>query len=239
MSLCDVLIGESEALLASDSEAITPEGQRGSVSKSFALPHFGAVICGRGQAGFLQAVYGAANLTPAGSFDELADNLPAQLAATFGSLVPNLRALLKHDVPELVAEQQVVLVGWSESLDRIRGVLFQQETREAGFIAHEIEGLMAAPYDDRLEGLRDALLGAGAVGSPAASRAMKQLARAQVQLARETDPALPCGGRLVLTYLSKGRIEIDAGAFLTPSPVVLAGASASMRTRFSSQVTEV
>lgn len=100
-----------------------------------------------------------------------------------------------------IAEQAVLVVGYSSARQRFIGRAFDQVEASAGFVQSDPGQRYVAPWDEELAGLQ-----------PDTDASMIKLARAQVRLFRRKRPEIAVGGRLICAHLSqRGRsMSIEA-----------------------------
>jgi hypothetical protein len=134
MSLLNVAVQAESAQIYFDTASAPVDGcpagllagfgsARRSVAKGFAVPSRGVFIAGRGNPAFLSLVAMSVLVTPGEGFDDLIALLPGYLRQRRADLCSMLRAA-GVDVEGPAVENEVAVVGWSESAGEMRGVIF-------------------------------------------------------------------------------------------------------------------
>jgi hypothetical protein len=195
MSILNAWAERETALVAVDSEALGPNGERMAAEKLFALPLSRAVFSGRGDAGFLTMV--ALALATGGhksrSLDYLAGLLPALLPVLARSY-PQVAAAQGMPLDRL-PPQTVVLVGWSDTAQRMRLCEFEIE---GDAVAHATPAHHVAPWDASIDHLTKARTVPDII----------DLAEAQVRLMRERAPDAAAGGTLTVAHITRHSITV-------------------------------
>lgn len=189
MSIVNVWLEPSVALVGVDTDGLDAAGVRRNVGKLFPIPHAGCVLAGRGESRFLGCI--AAALCNVGEdFDDLASSLK-QLA---DQSVGEFRQM--GAVPEGM-RLELVLVGFSWMRNRMAGIELQLEPGAAQFVEEEIELEHVAPWHESLTGLP----------SPSSPANMAVLARAQARLLRSMGPNVAGGGKLIMASIERHQMR--------------------------------
>lgn len=194
MTILNAFVTSDLALLGVDTDAMMPDGTTYQVCKLITLPQLGAVVAMRG----LDLMMMAASpvfVGFKGTFDELVKLMPEIIEASEKYCLEN------HEVADKVLGSNFVLVGYSESAERMIGHAFERKT-EGG----EIQVLNDFPQFFAPFWSREDL--------PAGIRADKDgmiaLAKSQCQLARERGPDdFPAGGRFFIAEVRRHSILIE------------------------------
>lgn len=194
MSILNAFVYDDHALVGVDTEAMLADGSTQQVCKLIVAPQLSAVAGFRGL-DYLQMVIAPAITGFKGTFDQMAEHMPA-----------NLEHAIKHCQEQFGAEGDslvfdVVLVGWSESAQKMTGHAF---IRKAG--SDEIEAFHGhptyiAPLVDMDEARRMGISGDRA--------GMATLALHQCQLIRREAPESSGGGRFFIAEARRNSISIN------------------------------
>lgn len=189
MSLCNVWWSPERVLVAVDTEASELGGPAQCTSKLFPLVHANMVITGRGYIGFAAGIW-AKCVRLARDADETFDAMPEMLTQNFDEMAA------RPDAPDDIDQCESVACGWSPRHQRMLCRAWLQESRESGFVCHQLgPGLtsLVAPWPADRPELR--------IGGD--DTAMSRAAREQVRYVREHFPSMPIGGRLVVAELTR------------------------------------
>jgi len=199
MSLLNVWVSHATARVVVDTEGRTDEGEYFELSKMVALPHANAVIAGRGINTFLAMVVEALQLRKAPSFDAMAEQMPAVLQTVTGYLKT------QSDIPhEVIHDQEIVLVGWSNWLMRMNAIAYASKTA-AGFVETEFSKMYYSPWLDSW----------GVRLFAATNEQARVFSQEQIVHALALDPTAPIGGRLLLAELTRDDCRISTLARVT------------------------
>lgn len=192
MSLLNVHVNERRALVAVDTDGITPEGDHYDIAKMLPLYHAGVLFACRGDRRFLHDVFKLFYLAAAPcGYDEIVSHMPIACADAIASWNAEGGASTPY---------QVVVVGWSSAEGRMRGRIYTGNTGDtAGFDCSELgarvipwEFPQAAPVPDSVDVIRE-------------------LASAQAPWLRAKGAA--GGGRLLVAEVTRDSINVrDHGA---------------------------
>jgi len=192
MSLLNAWVAPTAAVLAVDSIAARADGSPYACAKLQPVPHLGsAAIACRGQAAFFQGLTLRALGAGIASFDELLELMPGLLEELIEQMPPHLLV----NAPHVSSGNVVVVAGWSEEREVMRGQQFVQRAEGEAFSAEDFTTLLA-PWPPALQHL------------PTTSAAVESIARAQVQWMRSTYPGAACGGKIVICRLTRAGIEL-------------------------------
>lgn len=201
MSLVNVWISPTRAMVCVDTEAQTETGEYIECSKMLSLPHANVVIAGRGQNAFMNVLFSLLHMSPAASFDALDDAMPAALATATAYLA----GMKDMQFSRSIYEQEIGLVGYSREVGAMYCRVYQSKD-ESGFVDHDIDQAYLSPWD-------------GAWGQPAFQATTPEHARIisteQVANALAMHPVQPFGGRLLLAELTKDGCRISTLARVT------------------------
>lgn len=199
MSLLNISIAPTRALIGVDTCGQMLNGQLVHTSKMIPLVHAGVVFAGRGELKFLNFVYHLCH-TPCW-FDGIAHDMEVVLAMAYREMLA-ATAAAGLDAAITEAPNQIAVVGWSRERNCMAGFNYMQVDREH-FAREEIKGGLLSPGDIPVEHHEH-------VNSEAA---MLRVARAQVAFCHRRYPGKPIGGRLLVATVEPGRLAInDAGS---------------------------
>lgn len=187
MSLLNVHVNEVRALVAVDTDGITPAGEHYDVAKMLPLYHAGALFAARGDRRFLHDVFKLFYLASAPcGYDEIADHMPMACASAIASWNAEGGAPTPY---------QVVVVGWSKADGRMRGRIYTGDTGDAeGFDCGEL-GARVIPWDfERTAPVPDSV------------DVIRELAREQAPWLRAKGAA--GGGRLLVAEVTENSIKV-------------------------------
>lgn len=201
MSLVNVHIAHDRALIATDTlsglMACGPQMDVGELhmTKCALLPHVNVAMAHRGDAMFATMAFSALTLAAHRDFDGIAEIMPDLLA----SLVPQAMAARKQIIGvEAFPGAEIILVGWSPTLGRFEGVRWVRWPQDKAFTASRIGKALMLPDAEWAQ----------TPDPPDTSAKMERIARDQVAYVRREHHGLPCGGRLMLTELTRDAITI-------------------------------
>jgi hypothetical protein len=160
------------------------------------LPHLNAVLAGMGACQFMGMVLPSAWM-PVDTLDQLIAEMPARLAeawATFASFNEAYRA----NPGEPASHQQIILVGWSASLQKMRAVSYEQTNPQRGFVEQEILGRFCAPWAPEFADI--------------APGDIMQLVRRQVEHIRRERPNDAAGGALIMAHVTRRSVTTSTAA---------------------------
>jgi hypothetical protein len=205
MSLINVFLTPSKALIAVDTQASDPAAEGFiSVDKMVHFPRLNVVMAGRGTQGFLLVLSIMVPQFRGSNFDSLAKAMPGIFDDAYNAMIASQP---KGTDPSSFANQEIVLVGWSGMLNRMRALVYAKREPGADIGVTEIEdpGYMM-PWEDRW--------GAPPEGSD--RRAMIDLSLAQTRYVKQESPGTAMGGRLMLAELTRHEMSFNAAAELSP-----------------------
>ena len=199
MSIVNLYAGETSAWMAVDTEGRTPEGCVYNCQKMIPLIHLNAVMAGRGKAVFLPMAYSYAAWSCL-EFDDLAVEMPELCRKAFQDVS---RANLAGGAAAHadIANQAILLLGWSQWRQSFVAVEYLQTSESDGFAAREVGPAYFSPW---VEGMQ-----APAFADPFDRDAIRRLADMQVRLIKERAPGAAGGGRFILADLSMDRMQIE------------------------------
>lgn len=191
MSLLNVWVSPERALIAVDTDAITPDGQHFGMSKLLVLPHAETVFAFRGDRRFMHDLFGRFYLARC---DVDLDAIMSGMGEMLASVILGLR-----QAGEAPLSYEVAVVGWSASEARVRGFWCTGRTDEDDWDLEEITSARVTPW--RLPNLRMTPNVEG----------MRELAVQQAEWLRADGDA--GGGRLLVAQLTRREIIVrDEGA---------------------------
>jgi hypothetical protein len=202
MSLLNVSLQLEQALVAVDTQAVAPaDGTWAHLSKLLLLPHLNAVFAFRGAQPSFNTLFMMLHMSVWENLDEMLDYLPSMLPGAVEAAKAAVQTDPRFAPPDLavLAEFQLVAVGWSPREGRMVGRLFTQTPPAVGFVAEEIKDYLVAPSDGSIEDLPD----------PDTPAEMERVARAQVSLIKATDPNKSGGGKLILAAINRRTVTIS------------------------------
>ena len=199
MSLINVFLSPSQALIGVDTEAVNHRtGEFMVANKMIHLAHLNVVMAGRGTQGFLLVLFTMASQIQVEDFDSLANVMPLTIEGAYNAIGAH-----KAGDPDLhfSDEQEIVLAGWSALHGRMRAVCYRRNSP-----AHEIEiieiedpGYMM-PWSDKW----------GEPPEGDGRRGMFDLALAQTKNAKRESPGVAMGGRLLIAELMRGGMSFTS-----------------------------
>jgi len=196
MSIIAANIGAARALVVTDTEGITENGEKFDVSKSVVVPHLGAVAFFRGYAA---TVGGVAFSLPAfpGTFDDLATAMPQILANAQQAAQVQFLYTTKGKPPIDFTDVEVLLVGHSQQNDRITAHVYKSKDSKKTFsFEHhtDVKTCLApgVPIPDGVGGEMNGLL---------------TLAQAQCDLIKADYPGKAAGGRFLAFEITKSGVS--------------------------------
>jgi len=191
MSLLNVWVSPTRALLAVDTDAEMTGGMRISISKVVPLPAHRMVLACRGDLilfnQLVAFVHGSG-----GGVDELRHSIPVMA----DHLVTQLEAM--HNGQYRFREAEFALLGWSEADQCIRGFAIVRMPSDAAFQVSAIEPWRIGPNADWKH----------LPPPPDCAETMEALARDQVRYMRAHHPDAPIGGRLLLAEIETTAIGV-------------------------------
>lgn len=204
MSILNVMIQPTRALVAVDTRWSAPSGASGETCKMRYLCHMNALLAGRGTYDLLGIAEGQCAF--AGDFDAAADVLPAALPK-FIEQIRTVRASIGLDsFADLIGGQEIVLVGWSARKGRMLGMNFVKAPGQPNFTSETI--------DD------DWIIGPGGLPEdmpdPNSASRMQALAHKQMQIVRAKGLEAQFGGRLIVAELTRRGLTVVPRGDLEP-----------------------
>lgn len=139
MSLLNAWVSPERALIAVDTDGITPGGPHFGMSKLLPLVHAQTIFAGRGDRRFLWDLFSRYHLANADvDYDVIVDSLPQLLASVIAGL--------RQD-GHIPFGYQFAIVGWSPAQQRVCGRWYVGRTDEDGYDVDEL-GARVAPWQD-------------------------------------------------------------------------------------------
>jgi hypothetical protein len=197
MSIVNMAIRDDAAILVTDSGGLVDQRQR-KISKVCTLPHFPAVISGRGASLVTSLVYMYVN-EKAETFDEaivLMPHIIRHAMETVRGVYPPIELSVLKGI-------EIMLVGWSAAEDRPAGYAWTKYGLESDIVRHVCYGAFFAPGGSEVQTRYDAALQRGEQAT------WLTLARIQREVVLEQEPHLAGSGPLLQTRITKDRIVID------------------------------
>lgn len=205
MSIMNVWLERSHALVGVDTAAKSLEGQTGQMSKLVPLVHLNAVIAFRGCALFAAGVF--ATLLALGP--KTADVLFECLPQIFPHALDQVRRAVQSGglaAGGAAEMQEIALVAWSGASSCMKGRVWTKRTAEGEFVQTDIGKEYICVWDPSLESYPE----------PSSAARMANLARAQCRLIWEKEPEVAAGGEFIVAQLSRSGLAIgprfDLGA---------------------------
>ncbi|MEJ7685689.1 MAG: hypothetical protein WKG52_01070 [Variovorax sp.] len=198
MSLLNVWLSETKALIATDTESLGQDGVYHEGSKMLHLPHANVVVGGRGHNIFLNVVFSMLHMGR-GGFDEYESEMPSMLAQAIAYLEPQQAAFLTT-----IHAQEIVLVGYSRSLGRMHCVAYESKD-QTGFKVTQIDQAFLSPWAESW----------GMPMKASTPQDARIVCTEQVVNGKATDPDAPLGGRLLLAELTRHELKFSTIARLT------------------------
>ncbi len=202
MTIFNAWIDGDSILVATDSDAVAPDGSHCNIEKLLALPLTPAVIGGRGTAGFITTVGNAlvhARL-PDRSLRTIATAMPILLPGVRGNWAGIAAA---HGQPGMALPPQTIIV--AGYCDRSDGPVLHEYEMDGDRIGHATPRHHIAPWDRSIDHLASRPSVPGAI----------ELARAQVALMRARAPGAAAGGYLVVARITRGSVSLGRVATLS------------------------
>lgn len=184
MSLLNVWVSPDRALIAVDTDGMTPGGPHFGMSKLLPLVHAQTVFVGRGDRRFLWDLFSRYHLANADvDYDAIVDSLPTLLASVIAGLRQDER---EH------FEYQFAIVGWSSAQERVCGRWYVGRTDDDGYDVDEL-GARVAPWQSK-----------EAPRVPDSQENIRWLAERQVAWLQSEGSA--GGGRLLVAHITRREI---------------------------------
>ena len=190
MTILNVHLQEHRALIATNTDGIGPDGDRGTLSKLYSFPHANAVLCSQGQVALGVNVY-IDCLIAMTDLDGMAQMFEGRARARFEALheeVTRLNVAVNIDTV-------VALVGWSNLNQRMTFWHCSMSVKD-GVKLTELDQSMVSPWPVELWGQPDDAL----------STEESMLAVARRQAHAHSAPEQACGGHLVVAEITKNLI---------------------------------
>ena len=211
MSLANVYVEHDRALISVDTLASRMDGQFpvvGNVadalklldsgihaSKMAHLVHINAVMAHRGDSLLASIALSGLHMAMPQSFDAAVEAMPQLLAHAYAQAV----ALRKQQFGiDHFHGAEVILVGWSDALNRMQAVRWVRWPQDKGFTASPVGRALLLP-DAEWEQTPEA---------PDTAERMEAVARDQVAYVRCKHPGYNCGGRLLLAELTRDSLSV-------------------------------
>lgn len=216
MSLVNISLTPQRALIAVDTETGNPNGEFGEGSKMTLLPHCNIVLAVRGTTVLMGTVFSGAVMAWPSDFETIEKNMPAVMTQTIDYMRANAAQLfpnteIDQDDHRNVADQNVMMVGYSPSRGRMAAVAFSTSRSSAEVASYELEAIdaNAAPWsEDWEEDMFD----------PNTPELMLSLAKFQRKRCKSILADTPIGGRLMLCELTKDEAKFSSLGLLDPQP---------------------
>ena len=200
MSLVNVWVTDTKAMVVVDTEAQADDGSFFETSKMLTLPHANVVVAGRGINAFMNVLFSLLHMAKAASFDEIDEQMPAALAQATAYLETMPAATFSRSIHE----QEVVLVGYSHLLSRVHCSVYQSKDK-VGFDAQDIDEAYLSPWTDSW----------GMPMRVSTSEHARVTSTEQVANALALHPAQPFGGRLLLAEVTRDDCRVSTLARVT------------------------
>lgn len=203
MSIVNIVLSTERAVIATDTNAaymatdqMTEEQRQGRHTfKMSVLPQIDAAMASRGDALLAAIVHLNLEIACPRDFDHAVQFIPALLTAAYLQATDSRKQA--YGIEELPGAE-VVFVGWSPSLKRFAAVHWVRRPEASVFTETRVDGMLLLPEIDRME----------PVERPDTDAAMEALMRRQIDWAAKVCPQYPCGGRLLMTELTRGAINV-------------------------------
>lgn len=196
MSILNVWVSETKALIGVDTDGIMGGAEHVEFSKLIPLVHANVVFASRGDREFLVDL-----------FTDFAQN---RIAVTFDVIEEHLLAVVAGIVKRwrglgYIADYQFAIVGWSERRGRMVAIWATGNTGEDGIDLDEIESRMA-PWHESL----------GRAPVPDSHDVMAGAAQQQASWL-QAQPGAAGGGRLIVAELTRDSMSIRSLCNLGPA----------------------
>ena len=193
MSLLNAWVSPDRALVAVDTDGITPAGEHFEISKMLPLVHARTLFAGRGDRKFLHDLVKCYFLAAtAVTYDDIVDHLPVAIAHTLAAFKQEGAAPFEY---------QFAVVGWSPAQQRVCGQWITGSSSDDGYDCEEL-GQRVAPWNPPEMGVPV---------MPSSVDAMTQIAKVQAEWLR-SQPNSAGGGRLIVAEVTKDRMTIESVA---------------------------
>lgn len=203
MSILNVSLSPTRAIVGVNTAIFPLNGAVTHGSKLFPLVHMNSALACRGAQPFFVPLCANCLFLGGATYDTLVSKIPELLSAAF-------TWALQHSVtvdvtnPDSVDKQQVALLGWSQSYDRMMGYTFIQEDRKTGFTRFDIDEYVLSPWDASFPECSNP-------ENPKTPEIMARLARAQSRLLSKLESAPGAGaggGRFIVAQLNQSSMTI-------------------------------
>jgi hypothetical protein len=203
MSLINVFLSPSKALIGVDTEGFCHKtGQYIPVGKMLHLLPANAILAGRGSAGFLFLLHQrlwAESISTGGAndFDSIVEVMPQMFADAFRAVEDGAQEVAGFDP----FNQEIIFVGWSVSLNRMRAIEYARRGRRKDLQINEIEDPgYISPWDDKW----------GTAPEGETRQAMAKLSLAQTHNVKRESPQTAIGGQLMIAELTRFGMTFSA-----------------------------
>ena len=169
MSLLNLWVQPTEAIVAVDTDAVSEDGRSMQTSKLYSFAHLAAVFAARGASVFHDCLSLQVHLSKVQSYDELIDRLPELIELAEAVAQPHLGLFPERFVNR---GQEIVFAGWSHKRSRMLGWLFRKVDDMTHWQEGEVKYFHAPPSSV-------------AKGIPCEPAAVEMLAAAQVRYMKE------------------------------------------------------
>jgi len=201
MSLLICVVRQDHITLCADTDATRPDGSRFRTSKLLTLPHANAALAGRGNDGFLSAVY--LHCLHFGGTD--IEGMQAQMQTALMSVASQIIGSgisYTDEKTGLDGGQEIILAGFSHREQRPMARVYRGNIADGIFLQADIgaDSFAVAP----------ATWDQGKENAPPLETVadMAQVARAQVAWLRTEKPGCAAGGDLIVAHIERDRMAI-------------------------------
>ncbi|WP_342114593.1 hypothetical protein [Pseudoduganella sp. OTU4001] len=202
MSILNVQVLADRVLLAVDTKMATGS-VLGETTKFQIIEPAHAVLAGRGVAAFQFLLFAALSAS-GGSVDELVRVMMKQIESCMEYMRLDAERMQSTD-PMLSEGQDITLVGWSESHQRLLAIRWYKPAGKLRFEADVLSGWSIGPSMSR-DDLRQ-------IQGPLDSECkMIEVMNRQIYHFERSYPGLPIGGRPIFIDVTKERIAVTRGA---------------------------
>ncbi|VTU29453.1 hypothetical protein H6CHR_03198 [Variovorax sp. PBL-H6] len=202
MSLFNVWVSPTKAMVIVDTEVKAQDGRYFEGSKMLTLPHANIVVAARGNTLFLSTLFSLLHVAQCTRCDDFEALMFSALKTTTDQLKTLEQTFaFKHSI----YDNEVALVGYSHYYGGMHCVAYESRD-ETGFTAQEISDAYYAPWDESW--------GPAPTGFPTPGIA-RAIASEQMADLLQMHPDKPFGGRLLLAELTREDIKVCTGSPLT------------------------
>jgi hypothetical protein len=205
MSIINIVIEQDRVLIGADTLAgfmaegahlISEDQRRDKHTLKFSVfPHINMAMTHRGDGLVLTNARTLLESSLPSSFDEAVKYMPWIMEQAY-TLAMDARKS-QHDMHTFEGAE-AVLVGWSPSMQRFAGARWRRYPQDTAFEALPVGQVLVMPEIDRI----------GPVETPNTPERMEAVTRQQLAYVRRECPSYPCGGRLLLTELTRNAVTV-------------------------------